>query len=298
MCTDGHCLEQNSVKTLLQELLQKTLQNAQSHFEDFTYTLEPESIHQYRVNLRMARSVCKEFINYFTPKHGLFLLDYLKTLQKDTNELRDIDVFIECIEDYQTKVSAECLHVCHTLEKKLLKERKKHITELSMKQSCQKRIHLFDELFSLLRDKKLYRKNAEKNVYKPIEKIIAKRIKKIEKLSSNLSLETPNTQFHALRLHYKKIRYTTDSACFGDKEHALKAFSQSFKPIQTALGNVQDKNTQIERLHQHSLKNEDCVQQVITMIENELVCTKLQCIEQSSPKHIQEIKQTFEAIFD
>ncbi|MDD2382684.1 MAG: CHAD domain-containing protein [Sulfurospirillaceae bacterium] len=297
MCANGHCLEQNSVKTLLEELLQKTLQNAQAHFEDFTYTLEPESIHQYRVNLRMARSVCKEFINYFTPKHGLFLLDYLKILQKDTNELRDIDVFIECIDDYQAKVKPECLNMCHIIEKKLFKERKKSVSELLLKRNFDKRTHLFDELFSLLRDKKLYRKNAEKNIYKPIQKIIAKRIKKIKKLSLNLSLTTPNAQFHALRLHYKKIRYTTDSACFGDKEHAMKAFSQSFKLIQTALGDVQDKNTQIERLRQHNLKNEACVQQVITMIENELECNKLQCIEQSSHEHIQEIKQTFKAIF-
>ena len=297
MCTDGDCLEQNSVKTLLQELLQKTLQNAQAHFEDFTHTDEPESIHQYRVNLRAVRSVCKEFSNFLTPRRGLFLLDYLKNLQKDTNDLRDTDVFIECIEAYKTKVSPECQNVCHMIEKKLLKERKKSILELFTKQSSAKRDHLFHELFILLEDKKLYRKNAKKSVYKPIQKIIAKRLKKIEKLSAKLSLEAPNSQFHTLRLHYKKIRYTTDCACFGEKEDALKVFSQSFKATQTSLGEVQDKNTQLERLRHHSLKNDHCVQQVIDMIEEELLTNKQHCIEQSSPHNVKEVRQAFETLF-
>lgn len=297
MCTDGQCLEQNSVKTLLQELLRKTLQNAQAHFEDFTHTDEPESIHQYRVNLRAVRSVCKEFSNFLTPKRGVFLLDYLKNLQKDTNDLRDTDVFIECIETYKAKVLPECLNVCHLIEKKLLKERKKSILALYSKQNSARREHLFHELFTLLEDEKLYRKSAEKNVEKPIEKIIKKRLKKIEKLSKNLSLESENSQFHILRLHYKKIRYTTDCTCFGEKEDALKVFSQSFKVIQTSLGEVQDKNVQLERLRHHSLKNDHCIQQIIDTIEEELLCNKRHCIEQSSPHNVKEVKQAFEAIF-
>ncbi|MDD3344368.1 MAG: CHAD domain-containing protein [Sulfurospirillaceae bacterium] len=297
MCTDGQCLEQNSVKTLLQTLLQKTLQNAQAHFEDFTHTNEPESLHQYRVNLRMLRSVCKEFFDYLSPKRGLFLLDYLKMLQKDTNHLRDIDVFIECINDYKSKVSPECVALCHKIEAKLFKDRAKSITQLYTKQSCAKRAHYFDELLTLLVDAKLYRKKAEKTVLKPIKKIIAHRLQKIKKLSSHLSLESPNEQFHNLRLHYKKIRYTTDCACLGNREHALNAFSQSFKPLQTALGEVQDKNTQIGHLRELNLKHDVCAQQFIAMIEDALREDKQNCIEISSKAFMDEMKQTFQAIF-
>lgn len=296
MCINPKCLEGKSVKVLLQELLSKTLQNAKDHLEDFTHINDPESIHQYRVNIRMARSVCKEFKAFLTPKRTLFLLDYLKSLQKETNALRDIDVFLECIEAYKLKVPQTCLDMCLLIEQSLQNERQKALLALFSKTHGIQRKHLFKELLALIYDDKLYRSKSDECFCKPIQQIIQKRLKRIAKLSSNLSLAAPNEQFHQLRLEYKKIRYTTDCACFGAKDDSLSDFADMFKPLQSALGEVQDKTTQLEHLRKHRFHDDQCLVHVITMIEEGLKLDKAVCIEKSSPKAVKSIMKTFKTL--
>jgi len=50
-----------SVKVLLRGTLHTTLQKTQYHLDNFLETKEEESLHQYRVTLRTARSLCLEF---------------------------------------------------------------------------------------------------------------------------------------------------------------------------------------------------------------------------------------------
>ena len=88
-------LDRHSVKSLLKETLLTTIKNIATHLSDFLRNHEPESLHQYRVNVRMARSVCLEFSDFMEVKRKSNLEKILKTLQKETNDMRDMDVFLE-----------------------------------------------------------------------------------------------------------------------------------------------------------------------------------------------------------
>ena len=104
--------------------LLKTIENIATHLSVFLETKEPESLHQYRVSVRMARSVCLEFSEFMEEKRKFALEKILKSLQKETNEMRDIDVFLECIEAYKTHVEPSCLYELESLEAKLMLEKK------------------------------------------------------------------------------------------------------------------------------------------------------------------------------
>ena len=114
-----------SVKVLLQGTLRSTLEKTQGHLYDFLSTKEEESLHQYRVTLRTARSVCREFQSFFNQKRGCILGEKLKKLQHETNEMRDIDVFLECLKAYKVKVDAGCVVELETIEEALSLEKKK-----------------------------------------------------------------------------------------------------------------------------------------------------------------------------
>ena len=120
-----HKLDRHSVKSLLKHTLLKTIKNIATYLSDFLETKEPESLHQYRVSVRMARSVCLEFSEFMEEKRKFTLEKILKSLQKETNEMRDIDVFLECIEAYKTRVEPSCLYELESLEEKLMLEKKK-----------------------------------------------------------------------------------------------------------------------------------------------------------------------------
>ncbi len=284
-----------SVKVLLQESFYATLQKTHTHLEDFLSTQEEESLHQYRVTLRSARSVCREFQHFFHPKRGCALGERLKKLQHETNEMRDIDVFLECIEGYKEKVDASCIAELESIEQALVLEKKRVTKHFLKRMKRRSPSRVFKKISTLWRHKKLYLPKSEEAMLKHIKPIIEKRIEKIEKLTQQLSIHSENELFHTLRLHCKKIRYTTDSFCVDNPR--IKAFSSLFKALQTALGQVQDANTQIAKLTQYRSEENGCIGQIIGMLERECELFKRTCIEKSNQEAIDTIKNNFKAIF-
>lgn len=276
------CLEAHSVKDLLKETLLEAIRNITQYLEDFLRTKEAESLHQYRVNIRMARSICKEFSTFMEKNRKKVLDDRLKVLQQETNEMRDIDVFIECIETYKTKVDEACASEFKRIEKALLHEKK-----VAYAQFCEKYAENQENvtaMAALLHDEKLCLPKSEGKLFVHVQKILEKRFKKIAKISQKIDLDSPNEQFHKLRLHYKKLRYTCDAL-------QLKAFAKSFKPIQTAFGHVQDKNTQIARIREHNTNKSAFLEQIIALLEQELLEDKRECIKKSDKKSIEKLHE-------
>lgn len=70
----------------------------------------------------MARSVCLEF-EFMEEKRKFTLEKILKSLQKETNEMRDIDVSRGCIEAYKNMVESSCLGELESLEATLKTEK-------------------------------------------------------------------------------------------------------------------------------------------------------------------------------
>lgn len=283
-------LDRHSVKSLLKNTLLQTIENIGTHLSHFLETKEPESLHQYRVNVRMARSVCLEFSEFMEEKRKFTLEKILKSLQKETNEMRDIDVFLECIEAYKNMVESSCLGELESLETTLKAEKEEAYNAFEAKYTQAFKNELIAKLQAIQNDEKLCLPKSEEKIYKYIKEILTKRLKKIVKTSKKLSLEAPNERFHKLRLHYKKLRYNADAV-------KLTQFSKSFKPLQNAFGKVQDKNTQIERIKRYNTSHSTCLENIIALLEQELIADKHVCIEKSSKENIVKMREHLEKIF-
>lgn len=283
-------LDRHSVKYLLKETLLHTIDAIATHLNDFLNTHEPESLHQYRVNVRMARSVCLEFSEFMEEKRKINLEKILKTLQKETNDMRDLDVFLECIQTYKTRVAPSCLNEFESLEARLKVEKEEAYNAFEAHYTQAFKNELIAKLQSIQSDEKLCLPKSEEKIYKYVKEILTLRLKKIAKASSKLSLDSPNERFHKLRLHYKKLRYNTDAI-------KLTQFSKRFKPIQTAFGKVQDKNSQIERIKRYNTEHSRCLEQIIALLEQELILDKEVCIEKSSKENIKKMQNTIEKTF-
>jgi len=283
-------LDRHSVKSLLKKTLLNTIENIATHLSDFLQNHEPESLHQYRVNVRMARSVCLEFSEFMEEKRKFNLEKILKALQKETNDMRDLDVFLECMEAYKSMVEPSCLNEFQDLEMKLRMEKEEAYNAFEAKFTQSFKEDLIVQLQTIQNDDKLCLPKSEEKIYKYVKEILLARLKKIAKASKKLSLDSPNAHFHKLRLHYKKLRYNTDAI-------KLNQFSKSFKPIQTAFGQVQDKNSQIERIKRYNTQNSTCLEQIITLLEQELIADKQACIEKSSKENIGKMQHTIEKTF-
>jgi len=282
-------LERHSIKQLLKTTLHHNIENIATHLKAFLQTKDPESLHQYRVYIRTARSICLEFREFMDEKRQFVLDKTLKVLQQETNDMRDLDVFLESLDAYKQSVDEAYLSDFEHLQAQVLAEKKEAYRSFEVKFSPKLQAKIIEELEELQNDEKLCLPKSDEKLFRHVKAIIEKRLKKIAKLSKKLDMESSNEQFHKLRLHYKKLRYTCDAL-------SLKQFAKSFKPIQTAFGKVQDKNTQIARIKRYNSANSAALQQIIALLEEEIDTDKRVCIEKSTKDILQTMHEKFEKI--
>lgn len=283
-------LERHSIKQLLKTTLHSAFENIITHLKAFLHTKDPESLHQYRVYIRTARSICLEFSDFMDEKRHELLDKTLKVLQQETNEMRDLDVFLDALEGYKQSVDEAYWDDFEQIRAKLLAEKEVVYRHFEEKFTPKLQAKIFDELAALHSDEKLCLAKSEEKLFRHIKEIIENRLKKIAKASKKLDIDSSNERFHKLRLHYKKLRYTCDAL-------SLKQFAKSFKPIQTAFGKVQDKNTQIERIKRYNSANSTALQEIIRLLEEEIAHDKQDCIKKSSKEALQSMHEKFEKIF-
>jgi len=290
MASKKMLLGDKSVRQLLQETLHANLEKIIFNLQEFTVTQKVESLHQYRVAIRMTRCVCREFSEFMEEKRQTLLEKKLKVLQKETNAMRDIDVFLESLAGYEKEVTPECQRAFETLKTKLYDEKEVLWQAFEAKYSPKEQEKVLMWFAQLKNDEKLCVAKSNEKLFKYSLEILQKRLKKIAKISRKLTLETPNDVFHSLRLQYKKMRYTSDAL-------GLDTFSKSFKPIQTAFGMVQDKNTQIAHLKEYQSTLGICLEEMIALLEEQVKADKQMCIEKSTVQKIETLQKKIETIF-
>lgn len=283
-------LDAHSVKSLLKETLLDALDAIRKHLMLYRRTNDPESLHQYRVTIRFARSICREFGEFMEHERKKILNDMLKTLQKQTNELRDIDVFLESLHRLKPQSYSDDYRDFSQIQKRLEHEKSECLRLFMSESEVLFREKTLMLLAKIEKDEKLCLPRAENKLLTHVHEILHQRLKKIIKRSKKLSLETPDTDFHALRLEYKNLRYTADALSLG-------AFAKSFKPLQNAFGAVQDTHSQIERIKRYNIDQNPFLEETIERLGAQLLLEKNLCIELSSKEKMKEMQKALDEIF-
>ncbi|MDF2153424.1 CHAD domain-containing protein [Vibrio sp. CAU 1672] len=206
---------------------------------------DPEYNHQYRVALRRTRSLLLLLEDALPPFEVRLLKKQLKVLMKQTNQLRDLDVFLlerpkylqmapqppQAIADLFRLLSEqqrnEHQRVTHWLESR-------HYTGVCMSvENSLKRSFASDHELSEASSATFARKN------------IAEHLAQVVTQCRQLNKDSPDDAIHALRIECKKLRYLLEfySGVFTDQVHRLHI--SQLKILQDKLGVFNDTSTQI-----------------------------------------------------
>lgn len=205
-----------------------------------------EFLHQYRVSLRRCRALISLMKTLFMPRQKKMLNLALKTLMQKTNQLRDLDVFLEQMDDYFAKLD----HQYHqglscffdTLQHKRETTRKavkQWLKTENYEQQCQQVKGLLKEL-DMAPTEKGHRKSK-----RFAQAIIWKHFQRAIDICNTLDNDSPDEQIHQLRICCKKLRYLLEYFTPLFPQKTTKAQIRHLKQLQDELGNFNDSSTQL-----------------------------------------------------
>ena len=214
--------------------------------------IDIEFLHDFRVAVRRTRSLMgqsKEIL----PTHELALFRAkFADLQKATNELRDLDVYLLKEQSYKKILPASLKKPLDLLFDEL------HEVRINEQQQVKKKLNSKDyklflkEWFNFLKSKQvLLTPEAQTPVLPFAKKVIRKRLQNVLlKMNEMNNINPGDPQIHAMRIESKKLRYLLEffSSLFPVPE--IKRVVDQLKNVQDLLGTYNDLSVQSLDLEQ------------------------------------------------
>nr|WP_086940900.1 CHAD domain-containing protein [Thaumasiovibrio occultus] len=214
---------------------------AASHHGGMVADVDPEYLHQYRVNLRKARSVVSLLDGAFDKTDTEILKRQLADLMKLSGHLRDLDVYLLA----KTEVLAQ-LPVCLRQSGErlfshiaLLREREKQRVMAQLSQEA------FEEVVApLLKNLQKTRwhqgKAAKHNAIAVVATRLIRQIGKTQRIAQAIDAQSSVEQVHQLRIACKKLRYLTELLLPSANSVAMRQFVKALKQMTESLGEFND----------------------------------------------------------
>ena len=219
--------------------------------------LDPECLHRYRVSLRRIRSVLA-VTGDCGDGESARLRGALRSFGRATNRLRDLDVQLQAETHYATLLP-EALHPGLALMMAGIRsERSEALARVRQHLQSQNYDCTISEIDARFACSDALPPCA--GAPAPIGPLVARRVMKrhrrIRKAAKELTLDSPDSDFHRVRLHAKKLRYLLEF--FGellDEPRLAQAVTQ-LKQLQDRLGDFNDTRVQ-EATMMHHVQSSD-----------------------------------------
>lgn len=214
--------------------------------EGIIQDIDTEYLHHFRVALRMTRAVIAQLKEVYPEQDVLMLKERFGNLGRETNHLRDLDVFILDKPRYLAllpdSLSAGLLPMFEDFEKDRGNEVERIAGWLSSAEYQQE----MNELEALFKNgyPACETEWSEKPSIELAVNKIAKRFNKIRKSALKITDDTPDEAIHKIRIDCKKLRYLLYfyGSLFNEKE--LKQAGKQLKRLQDRLGIFNDLTVQ------------------------------------------------------
>lgn len=193
--------------------------------------VDPEFLHQYRVNLRRSRAV-GESVHAITRVPGLKkMLKRLKHRAQATSELRDIDVFLEDMTKTPPPLSSVARKGLMQWLQDCQRERHRTLCQQLSAPAYAEDMQAWQHFITSDDVGKAFSKLTPKRICK----VLAERIARHDEDLAALSLDSDDDEFHKLRKDVKRIRYLADL-----NPETPEPFLSALKHRQRLLGEYQD----------------------------------------------------------
>ena len=235
-----------SLCTIVSTFLGVARQNEEGVIADH----DTEFLHDYRVSLRKVRSVISLFKGVFDKETDARLKAEFGGIMRETNLLRDRDVYLLAKPDYYALVppqTHEGLDILFALLKKERRQAHKSVCTMLGSKAYKKQIKALGALFADPGNL-VSGPMAEKPSRAFASLLILKRYKKVCKLAGKITTSTPDETIHDLRIQCKKLRYLIEAATPLFDAKAAKKLLKKLKKMQEHLGSFNDQSVQQEAL--------------------------------------------------
>lgn len=217
-----------------------------------------EFLHEYRVSLRKSRSLVSLFKDVFPPRQLVSIKQEMGDLGRSTNQLRDLDVYLLEQSDYESLLPASLRAGIREMFDDFSaqhKSAKSKVKRWLSSKTYENKITKLQATFAKP-DALASTDASEQQIYALVTNKLHKRYKKIAKLGSRITPETPDDEVHELRIECKKFRYLMEFFAPLYKQNKVKLLIKKLKKLQDTLGKFNDFSVQQESLNAYLLEKQ------------------------------------------
>ncbi len=214
---------------------------------------DSEAMHQARVATRRLRAALSLFRDYLPPA-AQRLRDELRWVARLLGEVRDLDVQSARLADWRTDDSLRALDDVTAL---LTRRREQAQEKLLRGLNSARYERLVTKFTGFLRDDACL--DAGEQCMKPAQEempgLIRRRYDKLRKLGDAIAQDSSPSEYHALRIQCKRLRYALE---FAEPLYrkAVRAYLPRLTALQDLLGLLQDVYVAIEEMRRLSLASQ------------------------------------------
>ncbi|TLU83076.1 MAG: CHAD domain-containing protein [Chlorobium sp.] len=245
-----------SIYESAQKVLRYTLSIMRVNEAGIRKNIDTEFLHDYRVAVRRTRSILKQLKGIFEPEATAYFLDAFRDIGRQTNEIRDNDVYLLDKVNYCNCLPASFQPSLHEFFNEIAASRKAVHKEFS-------RYLVSAEYLSLIRQWEEFinqpvPEDSERtpNASHPTSSIALKSIrkawKKVIRNGRQISRESTDAELHSIRIDCKKLRYLLEFFASIFPHDTIDSVVSQLKKLQDNLGNFIDVSIQLDYL-QHYL---------------------------------------------
>ncbi len=250
-----HALSARSaVSSIINTMIEKQRLTEQGIIRD----IDTEFLHHYRVAIRMVRAAVAQLREVFPQQEVVVLKQRFGDLARETNYLRDLDVFTLDKQRYMNllpeSMKNDLLPMFDDFEKNRQIEAKRISRWIGSRVYRQE----IDELQSLFFNgySAVETQWSEKSTIELAVNKIQKTYKKIYKAALKINNTTPDEKIHDIRIDCKKLRYLLYFFGSQFKKKKIKVVGKHLKSLQDTLGVFNDLTVQGDFLKNYLLQLE------------------------------------------
>jgi len=253
-----------ALRTIMMTLLQTIKLNEDGILKD----IDIEFLHDFRVAVRRTRAALSQIKGVFPEDTTEHFKERFSTLGKNTNLLRDLDIYLLDKDRYRAMLPEELTPGLEQMFSMFIKQRKKahkDIVKFLKSKEYKEITHSWEKFLNEQQDNSSTL-NSRVPVHNLANRIIKKKYKRIVKDGSHMNEDTPDAEMHKLRIECKKLRYMIEFFSSLYPAEDIKSLVRHLKILQDNLGEFNDLSVQreslkafVDNLETSDEKQKDCI---------------------------------------
>ncbi len=238
-----------SIHENIRRLLRFTTAVMQANEPGLRRDVDTEFLHDYRVALRRARSIIRQFKGVFEPHRTAWALHELREIAQRTNTIRDDDVCLLSRERYLGMLPPEFRPGAEKLFDELAAERKQLHRRFTSYLAGSEYRNFMQEWLTFIADERLPEETTAPDAALSTREVSARSIRKAWKRiivhGRRIGAEATDRELHELRIDAKRLRYLLEFFFSLFPGKLASRLISHLKQLQDNLGEFVDLSVQI-----------------------------------------------------